>query len=321
MLRWRWILATLMISGGVLGFGNAALQHIEFWPGPLPAARNVVVPHGDTAQVADSLASQHVIAHPWALRLVALLTRDDGPLHAGEFAFPAHVALRDVLTILRTAHTVEHRLTIPEGLTAQRIALLFRAADAAVGDTPAIAEGSVLPQTYLYPRGTARAALLARADAALAQALEAAWAQRQPDTALPTPRAALILASIVERETARPDERPHIAAVFLNRLRAGMKLQSDPTVIYAASDGAGVLAHPLSRAELAIDSPFNTYLFAGLPPAPICAPGIEAILAVLHPMVSDDLYFVADGSGGHAFAHGLAEHLRNVERARAAAAQ
>jgi UPF0755 protein len=153
----------------------------------------------------------------------------------------------------------------------------------------------------------------------MARALQQAWAARLPDPAIATPRDALILASIIERETARPDERAHIAAVFLNRLHAGMKLQSDPTVIYGVSDGAGVLDHPLTRAELATASPYNTYTVGGLPPGPICAPGIAALTAALHPIVSDDLYFVADGSGGHAFARSLADHQRNVLRARLAA--
>jgi UPF0755 protein len=315
-MRWRWLGATLLIVGGGYSGSNAVLQHIEFWPGPLPAARDITVPRGDTAQVADSLAAQGVIAHAWELRLVALLTRNEGALRAGEFAFPAHVALRDVLTILRTARPVEHRLTIPEGLTARQIAPLFRTAEAAEGDTPPIAEGSVLPQTYFYQRGATRAALLERASAAMARALQQAWVARLPDPAIATPGEALILASIIERETARPDERAHIAAVFLNRLHAGMKLQSDPTVIYAVSDGAGVLDHPLTRAELATASPYNTYVVGGLPPGPICAPGMAALNAALHPIVSDDLYFVADGSGGHAFARSLADHRRNVLRAR-----
>jgi UPF0755 protein len=318
-MRWRWLGATLLIVGGAYSGGNAVLQHIEFWPGPLPAARDIAVPRGDTAQVADSLAAQGVITHAWQLRLVAVLTRREGALRAGEFAFPAHVTLRDVLTILRTARPVEHRLTIPEGLTARQIAPLFRTAEAADGDTPPIAEGSVLPQTYFYQRGATRASLLERADAAMARALQQAWTARLPDPAIATPRDALILASIIERETARPEERAHIAAVFLNRLHAGMKLQSDPTVIYAASDGAGVLDHPLTRAELATVSPYNTYMVGGLPPGPICAPGIAALTAALHPIVSDDLYFVADGSGGHAFARSLADHQRNVLRARLSA--
>ena len=318
---WRTVAGAVMVAALVAGTAwqawNGLRQHIAQMPGPLEATRDVVVPRGDTAHVAAALAAAGVIRHPWEFRLAAALTRDQGTLHAGEFAFPAHATVRDVLVILRTARPVAHRLTLPEGLTAQQITRLFDTADAATGRTPAISDGSVLPQTYFYPRGTTRAALVERAHAALDAALAAAWAKRVPDSALKTPRDALILASIVERETARPDERPHVAAVFLNRLHAGMRLQSDPTVVYVASGGAGVLDHRLTRAELETVSAYNTYVVTGLPPGPICAPGQGAIDAVLHPASSDDLYFVADGSGGHAFARTLGEHLRNVAHLRA----
>jgi UPF0755 protein len=175
-------------------------------------------------------------------------------------------------------------------------------------------EGAVLPDTYAYEYGTARAALLSRAEAAEGKALAAAWADRAPDLPLGSPRAALILASIVERETAKPEERAHIAAVFLNRLRLGMRLQADSTVVYAASGGRGALDHPLTRSELGQDDPANTYRNAGLPPEPICAPGLASLRAVLHPAASDDLYFVADGTGGHVFATTLAQHEANVKR-------
>ncbi|HET8997573.1 MAG TPA: endolytic transglycosylase MltG, partial [Acetobacteraceae bacterium] len=240
-----------------------------------------------------------------------------GPLHAAELAFPAHASLRQVLAVLRFAPPVQHSLTIPEGLTAQQIAALVNAAPAATGHVAPPREGSVLPQTYDYTYGTARSALLARAGAAMTRALADAWADRAADLPLATPRQALILASIVERETALPAERPHVAAVYLNRLRLGMRLQADPTVIYAASDGAGALGHTLTRSELDSNDPYNTYRHRGLPPGPICSPGIASIQAVLHPAASDDLYFVADGKGGHLFARTLAEQDRHVAAWRA----
>ncbi len=171
-----------------------------------------------------------------------------------------------------------------------------------------------MPDTYTYEYGTTRAALLARAAAAQAKTLAAAWADRDPGLPLAGPGAALILASIVERETAKPDERAHIAAVFLNRLRLGMRLQADSTVVYAASGGLGTLDRALTRADLEQDNPYNTYRNTGLPPGPICAPGIASLHAVLHPAPSDDLYFVADGTGGHAFAATLSQHAANVKR-------
>ncbi len=280
-------------------------------PGPLADAREIVVPYGRTTQLATALARDGIIDTPWLFRGAVWLTRGDGPLHAAEFAFPARASIQQVLTILRTARPVQHRMTIAEGLTAQQIVAVVARAEAMTGEVRTIEEGAVLPQTYDYEFGTDRVAIVARAKAAMEKNLAAAWADRAPGLALSSPREAVILASIVERETAKPEERPHVAAVYLNRLRQGMKLQADPTVIYMASNGAGVLDHPLTRAELDRNDPFNTYRNAGLPPAPICSPGLGSLNAVLHPSASDDLFFVADGSGGHVFsrtyeAHGVA---------------
>jgi UPF0755 protein len=286
-------------------------------PGPLPATRAIVVPHGSTAQVADALAADGVLARADLFRAAAWSTREDGTLHAAEFAFPAHASIHKVLEILRTAHPVEHHLTVPEGLTAQQIVALLARADAMTREVRTIPEGSVMPQTYDYEYGADRAALVARAQAAMEKALAAAWADRAPGLPLSSPRDALILASIVERETAKPEERPHVAAVYLNRLRLGMRLQADPTVVYLASNGAGVLDHPLTRAELGRDDPFNTYRSVGLPPAPICSPSLDSLRAVLHPAASDDLYFVADGTGGHVFSRTYQAHDTAVAHWRA----
>lgn len=280
-------------------------------PGPLPQGQAVVVPRG-MRHAAAVLYEAHVVGSTLALRLAALATAGDGPIHAAEFAFPAHASLRAVLDVLRHARPVQHRLTLAEGLTAAQIVALVNGADALDGQASAPAEGAVLPQTYDYVYGTERAALLGRSEAAMQRALAAAWAGRDPASPLASPRQALILASIVERETGVPAERAHVAAVFLNRLRLGMKLQSDPTVLYGASDGLGSLDRPLTRADLAMDGPYNTYRIAGLPPGPICSPGVAAIDAVLHPAASADLYFVATGAGGHAFSSTLAQHERNV---------
>ncbi len=286
-------------------------------PGPLPEARALVVPRGGAAQAAEALAEGMVVSRPMPFRLAALLTQQQGALRAGEFAFPAHASLRAVLTVLRTAHPVQHHVTIPEGLTVKQVVAVLDRAEALTGDVPLPPEGSVLPETYAYEYGVSRASVLDRARAALERTLHEAWAARAPDLPLVSARDALILASIVERETARPDERPHVAAVFLNRLRLGMKLQSDPTVIYAASGGTGSLDRPLGRADLDRDDPFNTYRVRGLPPAPICNPGLASLHAVTQPTPSDDLYFVADGTGGHVFSRTLDEHARNVARWRA----
>ncbi len=301
-----------------VGWGATVyVRHALEAPGPLPEARNVVVPRGGSEQVAAALADASVVAQPLPFRVAAFLTFEDGALRAGEFSFPAHASLRTVLGVLRTGRVVQHHFTIPEGLTARQIVSLLERAEAATGDVTPPAEGSVLPETYAYEYGATRESLLDRARAALDRALRDEWAARAPDLPLATPRDALILASIVERETAKPDERPHIAAVFLNRLRLGMKLQSDPTVVYGASNGAGSLDRPISRADLERDDPYNTYRIKGLPPAPISAPGLASLHAVLQPSHSDDLYFVADGTGGHVFSRTLDDHVRNVARWRA----
>lgn len=286
-------------------------------PGPLPEARAVVVQHGSSAQLGRALAASQVIREPLLFRAVAFLTQGRGTLHAAEFAFPRHASLRQVLGILRFGHPVEHHLTIAEGLTAQQIAGVLQRADALTGSVPSVPEGSILPQTYDYTYGADRAGLIARAQAALDKALAAIWADRAPDLPLSSPRDALILASIVERETAKPDERAHVAAVYLNRLRLGMRLQADPTVAYAASGGSGVLDHPLTRSDLELDNPYNTYRNPGLPPGPICAPGEASLWAVTHPMSSGDLYFVADGTGGHVFSRTYEAHDSAVVRWRA----
>jgi UPF0755 protein len=307
----------LSVGGGTIGlrWWHSALLR----PGPLADARAIVVPRGGTAQLAEALAADGLIDQQLLFRAAVWLTRRDGTLHAAEFAFPAHASLRQVLAILRSAHPVEHHLTIAEGLTAQQVVAVLAHAEAMTGEVRTIGEGAVLPQTYEYEYGADRAALVARAKAAMDKDLAAYWADRAPGLPLASPIDALILASIVERETARPEERPHVAAVYLNRLRQGMKLQADPTVIYAASHGAGVLDHRLTRSELNRDDPFNTYRSAGLPPAPICSPGLESLHAVLHPAASDDLFFVADGTGGHVFSRSYEAHDNAVAHWRAVA--
>jgi UPF0755 protein len=208
---------------------------------------------------------------------------------------------------------VQRRLTIPEGLTARQIATLIERAEGLTGELPPFDEGALLPETYAYQWGDTRAAIVRRADAAMDAALAEIWAARAPNLPLRTPREALVLASIVERETGKADERARVAGVFINRLRRNMPLQSDPTAAYAAADG-GVLDRPLTRADLDRDHPFNTYRIRGLPPGPIASPGRDTLRAVVQPEATEFIFFVADGNGGHAFARTLEEHNRNVAR-------
>jgi UPF0755 protein len=324
-LRRIWLRAALSVT--LIGIASVVALGVCLWwlttamqaPGPMAEARAIVVPHGTTAELTNELVADGLIGQKMLFRAAVWLTRAEGALHAGEFAFPARASIYQVLAILRSAKPVEHHLTIAEGLTAHQIQGVLAHAEAMTGEVRPIEEGSLLPQTYAYEYGTDRAAIVVRARTAMDRELAKAWADRAPGLKLASPRDALILASIVERETAKPEERAHVAAVYLNRLRLGMRLQADPTVVYLASGGAGVLDHPLTRAELDRDDPFNTYRSAGLPPAPICSPGADSLHAVVHPADSDDLFFVADGAGGHVFSRSYAQHDSAVVRLRALA--
>ncbi len=302
-----------MLAGGAAWYGRKLYDA----PGPLAVSKVVIVPRGSPGQVADALSAAGVIDSPLTFRVAAYATMLSGRLHAGELSFPERSTMHEVFTVLRTAKPVQHKLTIPEGLTAIQIARLLGKADALTGDIKPPLEGAMLPQTYAYEFGATRDSLVERASAAMQRALAQAWASRADKLPLSTPLDLEAVASMVERETARPEERPHIAGVLYNRLRKNMRLQSDPTVVYAVSNGAGTLDHPLTRAELDVASPYNTYRIGGLPPGPIASPGVASIEAAAQPDATEDLYFVADGTGGHAFARTLEEHLKNVARWRA----
>lgn len=295
-----------------LNLGKMAINETYISPGPLATTRIIVIPPEGTAAAAKILHQNHAITYPLAFRIATWLTRKQGPIRAGEYEIPARSSLAEILNILRFAAPVEHHVTIPEGLTAFQIAKILNAAPATTGRIALRAEGSILPQTYDYTLGTPVEKIAARAALALQTALAAAWPNRDPTIPLTTPTQAITLASIVQEETPLPAEFPKIAAVYENRLAQNMRLQADPTVIYAASYGVAASGLPITRANLASPSPYNTYAHPGLPPGPICAPGIAAILAVLHPSPSHDLYFVATGTGGHIFAQTYAQQLTNI---------
>jgi UPF0755 protein len=261
--------------------------------------------------IAGQLGAAGVIRSPLLFIVAAELTGAAHGLQAGEYAFPSRASMATILSDIHRGLVVRHFVTIPEGYTSAQAVEVLAQANELVGVVPAPPEGSLLPETYQVVRGESRAQVLARMRAARDALLSSLWAGRAAGLPYRSPEEAVIMASVVEKETALASERPHVAAVFLNRLAKGMRLASDPTVAYGLTEGEP-LGHGLRVSELAKRTPYNTYLVAGLPPTPIANPGRAAIEAALHPTPTDDLYFVADGTGGHAFSATLEAHLTNV---------
>ncbi|HUB85284.1 MAG TPA: endolytic transglycosylase MltG [Rhizomicrobium sp.] len=286
-------------------------------PGPAQNYTVVTIKPGDhVATIAQKLADAGVIANADLFRIGLRIRGTQSDLKAGEYGFPAHASMADAMGILVLGKSIEHKITAAEGLTSQMIANIVESDTVLTGSAgPVPAEGTLLPETYLFTRGMTRAQMLANMHKAQVKFLNEKWAGRQPDLPVKTREQAIILASVVEKETGIPEERRHIASVFENRLRLGMKLQSDPTIIYGITKGYP-LGHGIRQSELASNTPYNTYIIPGLPPTPICNPGKDAIAAVLNPEQTNDLYFVATGHGGHVFTPSLAAHLQNVAKLR-----
>jgi len=312
-VRILFLLVTLLAA---LGIGAGVLFY-KAWhsPGPLVADTTIVIdPGSHTTTIGRDLEQAGIVAD-WRLFVVGVKLFSNGrPLRAGEYKFGAGMSPEQVMHMLVSGATYARRVTVPEGYTTAQAVRLVSSAEGLVGDLPSElpAEGQILPETYFYTRGETRQVMLHRMSDAMQEALTKLWAERAADLPYANPGEALVLASIVEKETSLPVERARIAGVFVNRLRRDMPLQSDPTVIYIVANGQGPLGRDITGADLQVKSPYNTYLVKGLPPGPICNPGLASIQAVLHPMATKDLFFVADGSGGHAFAQTLAEHNRNV---------
>lgn len=281
--------------------------------GSRPEDRIVMIERGSTlAETAALLEALDVIASDRVFMRGVRLYGVDRDLKAGEYSIPADASMYDVMRLLQEGRTIARWVTVAEGLSVKQVVDLLDEEEALTGfvDEPP-PEGSLLPETYHITRGDNRTDVLSRMQNAMIKALDDAWAGRQQGLPLDTPQDALILASIVEKETAIPAERSRIAAVFINRLRRGMPLQSDPTIIYGITEGLP-LGRPIRRSEIDGKTPYNTYHFIGLPPTPIANPGVDSIKAVLNPIKSNELFFVADGTGGHVFAETYREHQQNV---------
>ena len=287
-------------------------------PGPLPADKVVFIQKGGTDDIVERLAEQGVVESPFAVRMALfskMLKGEKESLKSGEYLFKQQASIDDVISTLVAGKQILHAITIPEGLTSQQVVQRLQESDVLVGDMRDVPkEGAILPETYKVARGTTRSDLLNKMRQDQRQAVEKIWARRAPDLPLRSPYEMVTLASIVEKETGRADERSRVAGVFINRLRKRMRLQSDPTIVYGLVGGQGTLGHAISRSELDKPTPYNTYTIDGLPPGPIDNPGRAALEAVANPSRTGDLYFVADGTGGHAFAETVDQHLKNVQR-------
>ncbi len=311
-------LTFLLVLALVAGLGVVYASHSVRLPGPLKNDKAVVIAQGaDSDQIIQQLQDQGVIDSPFLFTLALFAEGDRGKLKAGEYLFKQSASLQDVIDTIVQGRAILHSLTIPEGLTSQQIVDRLRADDVLSGEVHDIPrEGSLLPETYKFQRGDTREKLLSKMARAQTQLLDEIWRRRSPDLPLASPYQLVTLASLVEKETGKADERPRVAGVFINRLRKHMRLQSDPTIVYGLVGGQGPLGRPLTHADVETPSPYNTYLIDGLPPGPIANPGRAALEAAANPSRTHELYFVADGSGGHVFTDSLDTHNRNVQRLR-----
>lgn len=305
----------VLLIAGVLALGWGGFSY--FGPGPGAVAgqpTTVVLRRGaGSSEIADALERAGAVRSSSLFLLAAQATGAASELKAGEYEFASGASMRTVLEKIRKGEIVRHFVTIPEGVTSEMAVEILMRSPVLTGAAPIPPEGALLPETYDVHRGDDRGAVLARMTEAQEKLLNQLWVRRAPDLPVRAPEEAVILASIVEKETGLAAERPRVAAVFVNRLRQGMKLESDPTIIYGLTGGRP-LGRGLRQSELDAVNPYSTYQIAGLPPGPIANPGRASLAAVLNPPRTSELYFVADGTGGHVFASTFEDHLKNVAR-------
>jgi len=308
------LVLTSIAVGAALFFGKQRFES----PGPLAEDKVVNIPRGlGIRDIADLLQREGVIDQPYVFMggIIALKAR--GELKYGEYQFSRQASLSDVVDTIIEGKVVQHAFTIAEGLTSEQIVARLLENDALTGQVREIPrEGTLLPETYKFTRGMTREQIIQRMQQAHRRVLQEVWERRMQDLPVKTPEQLVTLASIVEKETGRPDERTRVAAVFVNRLKSRMRLQSDPTIIYGLTGGKGSLGRPILKSEIEQSTPYNTYVIDGLPPGPIANPGRASLEAAANPARTKELYFVADGTGGHVFSDSYAEHQKNVARLR-----
>lgn len=310
------LLLAMIGAGAAYYYGRQILEA----PGPLQDDKIVNIPQrAGKRDIADVLAREGVIdVNPWIFIGGVYALKASSDLKPGEYAFQKNASLRDVIGVIVEGKVVQHGVTIPEGLTSEQIVARLSDNEIFTGSVREIPrEGTLLPETYKFPRGTSREQVIQRMQQAQKRVLAEIWERRSPDLPVRTPEQLVTLASIVEKETGKPDERSRVAAVFVNRLKQKIKLQSDPTIIYGLVGGKGTLGRPIKRSEITQPSPYNTYVIEGLPPGPISNPGRASLEATANPARTRDLYFVADGTGGHAFTETYDLHQKNVAKLRA----
>ena len=284
--------------------------------GPLDRERNVLIPRGTgIREVADLLRRERIIDTPIVFVAGAMISGATSDIKAGEYLFEPGVSMRDVLDTLVEGRSIQHVVTVPEGLTSEQIVQRLTESDVLTGEIKEVPpEGTLLPETYKVVRGTTRQQVLSRMQSAHKRLVQETWERRAADLPIKTVEEFITLASIVEKETGKADERTRVAAVFVNRINRRMRLQSDPTIIYGLVGGKGTLGRALTRDDVERPTPYNTYTVDRLPPGPIANPGRASLEAVANPSRTKELYFVADGTGGHVFASTYDQHLKNVAR-------
>ena len=301
--------------GAGLYFGKERFEA----PGPLAEDKVVNIPNGlGIKEISELLVREGVIEHPYVFVGGVIVLKARGSLKHGEYQFTKKASLSDVVDTITDGKVVQHSFTVAEGLTSEQIVARLLETPTLSGQIREIPrEGTLLPETYRFTRGMERSLIIQRMQQAHKRVLQDVWQHRSPDLPVQTPEQLVTLASIVEKETGKPDERTRVAAVFVNRLKSRMRLQSDPTIIYGLTGGKGALGRPIMKSEIGQATPYNTYVIDGLPPGPIANPGKASLEATATPARTKELYFVADGTGGHAFSENYAEHQKHVARLRA----